>query len=111
MITTETAESAELTFNALRSGMVGKPPVKLTETARSGRGLVATKDLGVGETVFEDEALVFGPTQGQPNPVCAACHEDILPNEVLYFCEACEVVLCSRQCKLSRNGSNHCKDE
>lgn len=89
-----------------------------------GRCLVATRDLGAGETVFREEAVAVGPLH-ETRPVCLECLQPVgEPNERPRLisptplklsgpvdsaaCAGCSLPLCNKdECSKHRNYHSH----
>jgi hypothetical protein len=70
----------------------------LAPSPLGGRGLVASRNISVGEVVFQDAPLVVGPRAGvQCPPLCVGCHQGY---DILKPCsQGCGLPVCSAQCE------------
>ena len=78
-------------------------PWVLAQSPLGGRGIIATRDITVGELVFYDVPLVLGPRAGlRCPPLCVSCHQG---SESLAPCSrGCGLPVCSTLCE---GGSRH----
>ena len=78
-------------------------PWVLAQSPLGGSGIIATRDITVGELVFYDVPLVLGPRAGlRCPPQCVSCHQG---SESLAPCSrGCGLPVCSTLCE---GGSRH----
>lgn len=68
------------------------PSWKITKSIKGGRGVFATRDINVNETIFYDIPLIVGPTNNSAEAiVCVNCYQKVQSNN-----------LCDRKCGLPR---------
>jgi hypothetical protein len=77
--------------------MSGFPGVVKTDD-KIGRYITASRDIGAGEVIITEEALVTGPS-GEPSPhkICLGCYKVITGEPV--DCSICKWPMCSEKCE------------
>lgn len=77
------------------------------ESPLGGRGLFARRDIAVGELIFVDAPLIFGPRARDKHlPLCVGCYKKNCP---LFSCDGeCGLPICSTDCELSSEHAREC---
>lgn len=65
------------------------------------RYMVAAKDLGEGDLILKEKAVLVGPSLEDSPPVCLSCYKLLGNSGIFHPCQKCKAPLCSRGCEES----------
>lgn len=87
-------------------------PWRLCDSALSGRGVFATRDIKTDETVLLDKPILVGPRAHKiEHPSCVVCHRRVRISDVCN--KGCALSLCGpasgRQCQDSEDHKSECE--
>lgn len=87
----------------------GDRPWRLDDSALGGRGMFATRDIAVNETIFRDRTLVIGPRAAKFEfPTCVMCHKRLSLQDVCK--NGCGLSVCPvEQCQQHPGHRDECE--
>jgi len=73
-----------------------RPPFQLRYSEDSGRGLIATRNIGRGEIIMGETPAVWGPKAS--GAACLECGQQVQNLALVHFCNLCHLHFCSMDC-------------
>merc|ERR1719154_66211 len=85
-------------------------PFLLRYSTESGRGMIAARDIKVGELIIEESPAVVGPKATNNGGCCLECGCQIFDLSDVTFCSDCHFHFCSPECRLSSFHLQECAE-
>lgn len=83
-------------------------PWRLDDSVLGGRGMFATRDIEVNETIFKDHTLIIGPRAAKFEfPTCVICHKRLSLQDVCK--NGCGLSICAEKCQKAVEHTEECQ--
>jgi len=87
-----------------------KIPFLLRYSPESGRGMIASKNIKMGEVIIEESPAVWGPKATSDGACCLECGQHLFELADVTFCNLCNFHFCSIKCSNSEHHSKECSE-
>jgi len=100
----------ELAVLKLGIGRDQKIPISLRYLEKSGRGMIATRNIKKGEIIVEESPVVWGPKATSTGASCLECSQHLHDLPDVTFCSLCHLHFCSPECSQSPYHKQECSE-